>query len=243
MKTKWMLIGIAWALSVGNSSFAAPVKESPPEIIRAFAENQLRFQRDFGDQELELSGVFAQLRPQGNQWELLSTTDGAEVACTLSVAEAQQYIEMKRGQSLRIRGRIQTVRATEAETILLLERCDIQAQRQPAVANFEMEGRWRGCNLRIGKRTYNGQTCSLYLTIRETREELQISDLRSSRGRPVQAQNADFVQGVLLEWESVEQQTGEVTRYQCEFKESTPNEFRCEWESQRRDGLIRFQRL
>ena len=56
------------------------------------------------------------------------------------------------------------------------------------VASISIEGRWKGCNVRIGKKKYNGKSCSLYVTIRKQSDRYIISDLKRSDGRPIRSE-------------------------------------------------------
>ncbi|MGA0888971.1 MAG: hypothetical protein ACO3S0_13695, partial [bacterium] len=53
-------------------------------ILNTHSENQLRFRKDFSEKELELSGDFEQLRPQGRDWAFELKRQGNYVSCLMS---------------------------------------------------------------------------------------------------------------------------------------------------------------
>ena len=127
--------------------------------------------------------------------------------------------------------------------ILELDQCRIRLLSKNQVASIPIEGRWKGCNVRIGKKKYNGKSCSLYVTIRKQSDGYTISDLKRSDGRPIEVVAADFAGGALQEWSTKILQTGAITSYNCQFEKKNQNSFICEWEEAKREGTIKFQRL
>ena len=215
-------------------------------ILNTHSENQLRFRRDFSKKELELSGDFEQLRPQGSDWAFELTSQGYSVSCVLSEDEAMEFVETGRGTNIFLTGKIQTVRKNDSDNskpILELDQCRIRLLSENQVASIPIEGRWKGCNVRIGKKKYNGKSCSLYVTIRKQSDGYTISDLKRSDGRPIEVVAADFAGGALPEWSTKTIQTGVITSYNCQFEKKNQNSFICEWEEPKKEGTIKFQRL
>lgn len=215
-------------------------------ILNTHSENQLRFRRDFSQKELELSGDFEQLRPQGSDWAFELKSQGNLVNCLINENQAMEFVDTGRGTNIFVTGRIQTVRKNDEDNnkpILELDQCRIRLLSENQAAFIPLEGRWKGCNVRIGKKKYNSKSCSLYMTIRKQSDGYMISDLRRSDGRPIEVVAADFARGTLPEWSTKTLQTGIITSYSCQFKKNNQNSFICEWEEPKREGTINFQRL
>jgi hypothetical protein len=215
-------------------------------ILNTHTENQLRFQRNYSQKQLELSGDFEKLRPQGSDWAFIIKSEGNMISCVLSENEAMVFVEMARGANIFVNGKINKVRDNEEdgpEPILELKKCQIEILFSNKMAIIPMEGRWKGCNVRIGKKKYKGETCSLYVTIKKGNDAFIISDLKRSDGRPIKLVTAKFVSGNLVNWSTKTIQTGVITSYACEFKEMNPNSFACKWQEPQREGDILFQRL
>ena len=214
-------------------------------ILQAYTENELRFRRDFSGKSIELQATFSQLQPTGADWNLLASSEGALVGCRLSESAAMAFVEARTGAPLALKGQIVSVQRNSPEegiNWLELKQCQVKNLGQNVV-QFDLKGRWKGCNLRIGTQKYNGKICSLYLTIEDRMGQLQLSDVRRSDGRPIRVETADAVGGILSDWSTRTMQTNEITQYRCEFAEQQPNEFQCEWQESRREGTIRFERI
>ena len=193
-------------------------------ILNTHSENQLRFRRDFLQKELELTGDFEQLRPQGSDWSFELTSKGNLVSCVLSEDQAMEFVETGRGTNIFLTGKIQAVRKNDrnnSKPILELDYCRIKLLSKNQVASIPIEGRWKGCNVRIGKKKYNGKSCSLYVTIRKQSDGYTISDLKRSDGRPIEVVAADFAGGALPEWSTKRLETGVITSYNCQFEKRT----------------------
>ena len=215
-------------------------------ILNTHSENQLRFRRDFLQKELELAGDFEQLRPHGSDWAFELRSQGYSVYCVLNENQAMEFVETGRGTNIFLTGKIQTVRNNDGDNkkpSLELDQCRIRLLSENQVASISIEGRWKGCNVRIGKKKYNGKSCSLYVTIRKQSDRYTISDLKRSDGRPIEVVAADFAGGALPEWSTKTLQTGVITSYNCQFEKKNQNSFICEWEEPKREGTIKFQRL
>ena len=215
-------------------------------ILNTHAENQLRFRRDFSQKKLELSGDFEQLRPQGSDWAFEVRSQEYFISCIMSEDQALSLIKIERGANIFLTGRIKTVRKKDDDSnrpILELDQCRIRLLSANQIVSILLEGRWKGCNVRIGNQKYNGKSCSLYVTIRKQNGGYTISDLKRSDGRPIEVVAADFAGGTLLEWSTKTLQTGVVTSYNCQFEKKNQRSFTCEWEEQSRDGTINFKRI
>ena len=215
-------------------------------ILNTHSENQLRFRRDFSQKELELAGDFEQLRRHGSDWAFELRSQGYSVYCVLNEDQAMEFVETGRGTNIFLTGKIQTVRNNNGDNnkpSLELDQCRIRLLSENQVASISIEGRWKGCNVRIGKKKYNGKSCSLYVTIRKQSDGYTISDLKRSDGRPIEVVAADFAGGALPEWSTKTLQTGVITSYNCQFEKKNQNGFTCEWKEPKREGTIKFQRL
>ena len=215
-------------------------------ILNTYSENQLRFRRDFSQKELELSGDFEQLRPHGSNWSFEFRSQEYSISCVMSEEKAMTFVETGRGTNIFLTGRIKTVRKNDENSnkpILELDQCRIRLLSENQNVSIHLEGRWKGCNIRIGKNKYNGKSCSLYVTIRKQNKGHIISDLKRSDGRPIEVVTANFVGGTLPQWSTKTLQTGVITSYNCKFEKKNQRSFLCEWEEPKRDGTITFERL
>ena len=238
-----ILISFFFVKPISAKTFGA---EEISMILITHSENQLRFRRDFSEKELELSGDFEQLRPQGRDWAFELKSQGNFVSCLMSENEAMKFVDTGRGTNIFLTGRIQTVSKNDEDNnkpMLELDQCRIRLLSENQVASIPLEGRWKGCNVRIGKKKYSGKSCSLYVTIRKQNDGHMISDLKRSDGRPIEVVTADFARGTLPEWSTKTLQTGVITSYNCQFEKKNQNSFICEWEEPKREGTINFQRI
>ena len=241
-----LLVLITMAFFFGRPVSAKTLgTEEISKILNTYTENQLRFRRDFSKKELELSGDFEQLRPHGSNWSFELRSQEYYISCVMSEERAMTFVETGRGANIFLTGRIKTVRKNDENSnkpILELDQCRIKLLSENQIASIHLEGRWKGCNIRIGKKKYNGKSCGLYLTIRKQKSGHIISDLKRSDGRPIEVVTADFVGGTLPQWSTKTLQTGVITTYSCKFEKKNQRSFICEWEEQRRDGTITFEK-
>ncbi|MEK9763790.1 MAG: hypothetical protein VW729_14005, partial [Deltaproteobacteria bacterium] len=89
-----ILISFFFVKPISAKTFRA---EEISTILNTHSENQLRFRRDFSQKELELSGDFEQLRPQGSDWAFELKSQGNFVFCLMSENEAMKFVDTGRG--------------------------------------------------------------------------------------------------------------------------------------------------